>query len=118
LVILMWGPPVELLRNQELEFMVELNHELLRQWGIKRQYAMAYHPQTNGQVEWFNRTLKTMIAKFVNGRQDNWDVYLPAFLYAHRTSPHNSTGHTPYKAMLGRAPPSKEGMATESIQMD
>jgi len=77
---------------------------------------MAYHPQTNRQVEGFNRTLKTMIAK--NGRQDNWDVYLPAFLYAYRTSPHKSTGHTPYKAMLGRAPPSKDGVATESILMD
>jgi len=41
---------------------------------------MAYHAQTNGQVEWFNRILKAMIAKFVNGRQDNWDAYLPPFL--------------------------------------
>jgi len=86
LVISTWGPPVELLSNQGLEFVAELNHELLRQWGIKRQYAMAYHPQTNGQVERFNRTLKTMIAKFVNGRQDNWDIYLPAFLYAYTKS--------------------------------
>jgi len=74
-VISMSGPPVEL-SNQGLEFVVEL----LKKWGIKRQYAMAYHPQTNGQVEQFNRMLKTMIAKFVNGRQDNWDVYLLAFL--------------------------------------
>jgi len=59
-----------------------------------------------------------MIAKFVNGRQDNWDVYLPAFLYTYRTSPHKSTGHTPYKAMLGRAPPSKDRAATDSIPMD
>jgi len=29
-----------------------------------------------------------------------------------------SMGHTPYKAMLGRAPPSKDGAATESIPMD
>jgi len=116
-VISMWGP-LELLRDQGPVFMAELNCELSRQWGIKRQYEMAYHPQTNGQVEQFNRTLKTMIAKFVNGRQDNWDIYLPAFLYAYRTSPHKSTGHTPYKAMLGRAPPSKDGVATESIPMD
>jgi len=62
--------------------------------------------------------IKTMIAKFVNGRQDNWDVYLLAFLYAYRMSPHKSTGHTPYEAMLGRAPPSEDGVATESIPMD
>jgi len=108
-VILKWGPPAELLSNQGPEFVVELNCKLSRQWGIKSQYARAYHPQTNGQVEWFNRTLKTMIAKFVNGRQDNWDVYLLAFLYTYRISPHKSTGHNPYEAMLGRAPPSKDG---------
>jgi len=38
--------------------------------------------------------------------------------HAYRMSPHKSTGHTPYKAMLGRAPPSKDGVATESIPMD
>jgi len=82
-VISTWGPPAELLSNQGPEFMAELNRKLSGQWGIKRQYATAYHPQTNGQVERFNRTLKGMIAKFVNGRQDNWDVYLLAFLYAY-----------------------------------
>jgi len=46
------------------------------------------------------------------------DIYLLAFLYAYRISPHKSTGHTPYKAMLGRAPPSKDRVATESIPMD
>jgi len=59
-----------------------------------------------------------MITKFVNGRQDNWEIYLPAFLYAYRMSPHKSTGHTPYEAMLGRAPPSEDRVATESILMD
>jgi len=59
-----------------------------------------------------------MIVKFVNGRQDKWDVYLLAFLYTYRTSPHKSMGHTPNKAMLGRAPPSEDGVATELIPMD
>jgi len=104
-VILNWGPPAELLSKQGLEF-------------VGCQYAMAYHPQTKGQVERFNRRLKAMIAKFMNGRHDNWDIYLTAFLYAYRTSPHKSTGHTPYEAMLGRAPPSKDGVETELIPMD
>jgi len=75
LVNLMWGPLVE-------EFIVELNCKLSRQQGIKRQYATVYYPQTNGQVVWFNKTLKAMIAKFVNSRHDNLGVFLPAFLYA------------------------------------
>jgi len=29
-----------------------------------------------------------------------------------------SMGHTPYEAMLGRAPPSKDRVSTESIPMD
>jgi len=35
-VISTWGPPAELLSNQGLEFVVELNRKLSRQWGIKR----------------------------------------------------------------------------------
>jgi len=41
------------------------------------------------------------------------DVYLPYW-----TSPHKSMKHTPYKAMLGRAPPSKDGAAIEAILVD
>jgi len=55
LVILTWEPPAELLSNQGLEFVVELNGQFLRQRGIKRQNATAYHPQTNREVEWFSR---------------------------------------------------------------
>jgi len=95
LVISMWGPPAELLSDQGPEFVAELNSKLSRQWGIKRKYAIAYHPQTSRHVEQFNRMLKAIIAKFVNGRQDNWDIYLPAFFYAYKTSLHRSMGHTP-----------------------
>jgi len=45
------GTPVELLSNQGPEFVAELNCNLSRQWGIKQQYAIAYHPQMNRQVE-------------------------------------------------------------------
>jgi len=37
-VISKWGPPAELLSDQGLEFVAELNCELSRQQGIKRQY--------------------------------------------------------------------------------
>jgi len=40
LVILMWGPPAELLSNQ---FVAELNCELSRKWRIKRQWNSDPH---------------------------------------------------------------------------
>jgi len=33
-------------------------------------------------------------------------------------SPHKLTGHTPYKVMLGRAPPSEDGSIREPVLMD
>jgi len=86
LVILTWGPPAQLLSDQGPEFVAELNCQ---------------KSTTPKLTDRFNRKLKAMIAKFVNGRQDNWEVYLPAFLYTYRMSQHKSTGHTPYKSILG-----------------
>ena len=32
--------------------------------GITKLNTTAYHPQCDGMVEWFNRTLKAMIRKY------------------------------------------------------
>ena len=73
-------------------------------FGVKHVKTTAYHPQTNGNIERFNRTLEDMAAKFVNSRHDNWDVYLPQLLFAYRCAPHASTGLSPYRMMFGTEP--------------
>jgi len=45
-------------------------------------------------------------------------IGMSIFLYTYRMSLHKSMGHTPYKVMLGRAPPSEDRVATELILMD
>jgi hypothetical protein len=72
--------------------------------GIKQKLSTAYHPQTNGLVERFNRTLKEGIRKMAEENKSNWDLFIPAFLYAYRVSPHDSTQVSPYEAMFGRKP--------------
>jgi transposase InsO family protein len=61
-----------------------------------------YHPQGNGQVERFNRTLLAMLSTVVNENMDDWDDHLPYVMSAYRSSVHDSTGCTPNKLMLGR----------------
>ena len=45
-----------------------------------------FHPQSDGMVEWFNRTVKAMLSKFVNESQDDWDEHLPYVMMAYRSS--------------------------------
>ncbi len=41
------------------------------------------HPQTDGQTERTNRTLKEMLRFYVNARQDDWDQYLAPLEFAY-----------------------------------
>lgn len=71
---------------------------------IDKTRTTTFHPQSDGLVERFNRTLKAMLTKFVSQTQRDWDIYLPLVLMAYRTSVHDSTGFSPSLMMLGREP--------------
>ncbi len=62
----------------------------------------AYHPQADGLVENFNRTLRAMLAKYAERFGVNWDEHLPRLLFAYRTKPHESTGESPFFLLYGR----------------
>ena len=64
----------------------------------------AYHPQGNAQVERFNHTLETMIAKTVSEHQQDWDQHIPKLLFAYRIAIHEATGYTPFHVIFGRSP--------------
>lgn len=73
-----------------------------RQLGIDHRKTTAYHPQTNGKTERFNRTLKNMLEKLLNNRARLWEIELPAALTAYRNTVHSSTGFTPFFLLYGR----------------
>lgn len=81
----------------------EVITSLCKQLGIDQTRTSAYHPQANGQVESFNRTLEAMLSKVVNENQRDWDNHLPKVLFAYRTSIHESTGFTPFLINYGRS---------------
>ena len=90
-----------------LLFTVNLNSEVItslcNQLGITRTRTTAYHPQANGQVERFNRTLESMLSKVINDNQKEWDIHLPKVLFAYRTSIHESTGFSPFLVTYGQS---------------
>ena len=67
--------------------------EICNLLGVKKINTTAYHPQTNGLTERFNRMLTDMLAKRVEKNGRDWDTYLPFVLFAYRASMQKSMGH-------------------------
>ncbi len=98
------GIPKEILTDQGTAFMSRTIRKLYGLLGIKSVRTSVYHPQTYGLVERFNRTLKTMIRKFVHEDAKNWDKWLEPLLFAVREVPQASTGFSPFELLYGRQP--------------
>ncbi len=98
------GIPKEILTDQGTAFMSRTIRKLYGLLGIKSVRTSVYHPQTDGLVERFNRTLKTMIQKFVHEDAKNWDKWLEPLLFAVHEVPQASTGFSPFELLYGRQP--------------
>jgi len=56
----MYGPPDTVLTDNRLQFASLFFQGVCSLMGIQNLYTSTYHPQINGQVERFNKTLVDM----------------------------------------------------------
>ncbi|KAG6934087.1 hypothetical protein G0U57_017886, partial [Chelydra serpentina] len=84
------GIPKEILTDQGTPFMLKLMKDLCTLLRIHAIRTSVYHPQTDGLVERFNRTLKGMIRKVVAQDGKDWDTLLPYLMFAIREVPQAS----------------------------
>jgi transposase InsO family protein len=96
------GAPKQIHSDQGPEFESNLYKELARLLQISKYRTTPYRPQSDGQVERFNRTLLNMLSAFVSERADDWDTHIPLLMMAYRSAVHASTGCTPFSMMYGR----------------
>jgi hypothetical protein len=96
------GCPAKILSDRGTHFNNHMIAHLLERFRIKQLLSTPYHPQTNGLVERFNRTLCEALAKLSNEHKDDWDQYIAPVLFAYRTTRHNTTKMTPFYLVYGR----------------
>ena len=88
-IICRHGVPGQLFSDHGAAFLSRLLKEICKLLGVKKIIRTAYHPQTNGLTERFNRTLTDMLAIRVERNGKDRDTLLPFVLFAYRASVKN-----------------------------
>ncbi|XP_056020434.1 uncharacterized protein LOC130054495 [Ostrea edulis] len=101
-VICRFGCPVTIHSDQGRQYESFLFAEVCKLLQIRKTRTTSYHPQSDGMVERFNKTLATMLSAYVDENHRDWDESLPYVMMAYRASQHESTGYSPNMLMLGR----------------
>jgi hypothetical protein len=64
---------------------------------IKQYFASVEHPQSNGQAESTNKVILNGLKKRFEKAGTNWVEDLYQVLWSYRTTPHSTTGETPFR---------------------
>ena len=110
------GVPAQLLSDHGAVFLSHLFTEICKLLGVEKLNTTAYHPQTDGLVERFNRTLTDMLAKKVEHSGKDWDTHLPFVLFTYRASLQESTKESPFYLLYGRDPRLPTTLGLDSAQ--
>ena len=74
---LTFGIRESVLTDQGSNFTSQIIESLWERLDVHTLRTTAYHPQTDGITERFNRTIKTMLTQFIKEhKQNDWDTKL------------------------------------------
>ena len=82
-VIYRHGVPSTIIHDRAPEFLSDVLQDAAFVLGIKQLPTSPAHPQCDGLVERFNRTLKAMLSKLVTDKGRDWDRLLEPLLFAY-----------------------------------
>ena len=99
--ISVFGPMEKLMSDGGTNLVSKVVENLVARLGIGRMQTYPWHPQANGTVERWNRTVAKEIASFMTTGDSDWDEHVALACLRYNTSIHTATGITPFEAMFG-----------------
>ncbi len=96
-----FGLPRVIQTDLGTNFTSKLFKGLLTQLGVSHQTSSAYHPQSQGALERFHQTLKSMLCAYCLASGKDWVEGLPLLMFAARESVQESIGFSPAELVFG-----------------
>lgn len=90
-----FGLPRIVQTDQGSNFMSRVFSQVLRQLSIQHCTSSAHHPESQGALERFHQTLKTLMRTYRNDFEKDWDDGIPLLLFAAREVTQVSLGFSP-----------------------
>jgi len=75
--------------------------QVMKELGIEQYKSSAYHPESQGALERFHQTLKTMIRSYCTENSRDWDEGVHLLLFAVREGVQESLGFSPFELVFG-----------------
>ena len=87
--VYVYGAPNFLLTDNGPQFVAKFFEAVCALLGVRHFMTTAYHPQTNGQTERFNRTILDRLRHYVAENQTDWDAYVQPLTFGYNMQVHS-----------------------------
>jgi len=95
-----YGPPDWTHSDQGPQSMSNLFIAVKKMLGIETDRTTAYHPQNNGHVERYNRTMAAQLRHYVADDPSRSEELLPVIAMAYHSQSHRSTSIAPFELVI------------------
>ena len=68
---------------------------------INKTRTTPYSPRSDGMIERLNKAIKQILSRYISISQTDWDRYIDGIAMAYNSTPHETTGITPYRMVFG-----------------
>ncbi|CAJ2661783.1 unnamed protein product [Trifolium pratense] len=100
-VLCRFGIPQAVVTDNGTQFTDKGFQDFLATLETKQHFTSMEHPQTNGQAEAANRVILRGLRRRLNQNKKKWVEELESVMWAYRTTPHSTTGETPFRMVYG-----------------
>ena len=100
-IVRLHGGPVSIVSNRDPRFTAQFWKSFQKAMGTQLSISIAFHPQTDGQLERTIQILEDMLRNVLD-LKGCWEEHLPLIEFAYNNSYQESIQMAPYEALYGR----------------